>query len=53
MWYLLAEKTSASMRKQIEEGKKNLTQTMSPQERSEAEHLAADRLKKQSTSSSV
>jgi len=53
MWYLLAEKTAASMRKQIEEGKKNLTQTMSPQQREEAEHRAADRLKnmkKQSTS---
>ncbi|HYU46714.1 MAG TPA: response regulator transcription factor [Terriglobales bacterium] len=56
MWYLLAEKTTASMRKQIEEGKKNLTQTMSPQERAEAEHRAADRLKnmkKQATSAGL
>jgi DNA-binding NarL/FixJ family response regulator len=56
MWYLLAEKTAASMCKQIEEGKKNLTQTMSPQKRAEAEHRAADRLnnlKKQSTSADV
>jgi two-component system nitrate/nitrite response regulator NarL len=56
MWYLLAEKTAASMRKQIEEGKKNLTQTMSPQELAEAEDRAADRLKnlkRQSTSAGV
>lgn len=56
MWYLVAEKTAASLRRQIEEGKKNLTQTMSPQELAEAEHRAADRvknLKKQSTSASV
>ena len=55
MWYLLAEKATASLRKQIEEGKKNLSQTMSPQERAEAEHRAADRLmnllRTQSTSS--
>jgi DNA-binding NarL/FixJ family response regulator len=55
MWYLLAEKTAASMRKQIEEGKKHLTQTMSSQKRAEAEHRAADRLmnllRTQSTSS--
>jgi DNA-binding NarL/FixJ family response regulator len=55
MWYLLAEKTAASMCKQIEEGKKNLTQTMSSQERAEAERRAADRLmnllRTQSTSS--
>jgi two-component system nitrate/nitrite response regulator NarL len=54
MWYLLAEKTAASMHKQIQEGKRNLTQAMSPHERAEAEHRAADRLKnilkKQSTS---
>jgi hypothetical protein len=52
MWYLLAEKTAASMRKQIEEGKKNLTQSMSPQERAEAEQRVTDRLnnvKKQPT----
>jgi hypothetical protein len=45
MWYLIAEVTSASMCKQIEEGKKNLAQSMSPQERAEAEYRAADRLK--------
>jgi len=45
MWYLIAETTAASMRKQIEEGKKNLAQSMSAQERAEAEHRAADRLK--------
>ncbi|HEV2732687.1 MAG TPA: response regulator transcription factor [Terriglobales bacterium] len=44
MWYLLAEKTATSMRKQVEEGKKKLAQTMSPQETTEAEHRAADRL---------
>jgi two-component system nitrate/nitrite response regulator NarL len=47
MWYLIAETTSASMRKQIEQGKKNLAQLMSTQERTEAEYKAADRLKKQ------
>jgi hypothetical protein len=41
MWYLLAEKTAAAMRKQIEEGMKHLTQTMFSQERAEAEHRAA------------
>jgi DNA-binding NarL/FixJ family response regulator len=45
MWYLIAETTAASMRDQIEEGKKNLAQSMSPQERAEAEHRAADWLK--------
>ena len=56
MWYLLAEKTAASMHTQIEEGKKKLTQTMSPQELAEAEHRAAERLtnlNKQSTSEGV
>ena len=51
-WYLLAEKTAGSMRKQIEEGKKNLLRTMSPQERAEAEIKAAEwlnRPKRQST----
>ena len=55
-WYLLAEKTAASMHKQIEEGKKKLTQAISPQELAEAEHRAAERLnnlKSQSTSASV
>ena len=44
------------MHKQIEEGKKKLTQTISPQELAEAEHRAAERLnnlKSQSTSASV
>jgi len=45
MWYLIAETTAASMGKQIEEGKKNLAQSMSAQERAEAEQRAADRLK--------
>jgi DNA-binding CsgD family transcriptional regulator len=45
MWYLIAETTAASMRKQIEEGKKDLAQSMSRQERAEAEYRAADRLK--------
>ena len=44
-WYLLADKSAASMRKQIEEGKKNLGQTLSPQERAEAEYKAAEWLK--------
>jgi DNA-binding CsgD family transcriptional regulator len=51
MWYLLAEKTAASMRKQIEEGKQNLAQRMSPPERAEGEHRAADRLKNLKTQS--
>jgi DNA-binding NarL/FixJ family response regulator len=45
MWYLIAETTAASMRKQIEEGKKTLAQSMSPQEQAEAECRAANRLK--------
>ena len=45
MWYLIAETTAASMGKEIEEGKKGLAQSMSPQERAEAESRAADRLK--------
>jgi DNA-binding NarL/FixJ family response regulator len=40
-WYLLAEKMAAPMLVQIEEGKKNLIQTMSPEEVAEAEHRAA------------
>jgi len=46
MWYLLAEKTAAAMQEQIEEGKNNLTRTMSPSELAEAEHRASDRLRK-------
>ena len=56
MWYLVAETTAAAMGKRIEEGKKNLAQTMSPQEREEAERRASDRLqnlKEQSTSATV
>jgi len=45
MWYLLAEKTAAPMIEQIEEGKKNISQTMSPQQLSEAEGRATARLK--------
>jgi DNA-binding NarL/FixJ family response regulator len=54
MWYLLAERTAASMREQIEEGMNNLTRIMSPQERADAEHRAADRMKnRKSRSTSV
>lgn len=45
MWYLVAEKTAASMRRQVEEGKKNLRQTMSSQQLAEAENKAAEWLK--------
>jgi len=40
MWYLLAEKTAAPMLEQIEEGKKNIRRTMSPQQLAEAEARA-------------
>ena len=40
-WYLLAEKMAAPMLAQIEEGKKNIIQTMSPEEVAEAESRAA------------
>jgi hypothetical protein len=42
MWYLLAEKTAAPMLEQIETGKKNISQTMSPQQLAEAEDRAAE-----------
>ena len=45
MWYLLAEKTAAPMLKQIEEGKKNISQTMSPQQLADAQARAAAWLK--------
>jgi DNA-binding NarL/FixJ family response regulator len=45
MWYLLAEKTAAPMLEQIEEGKKNISRTMSPQQLAEAEVRATARLK--------
>jgi DNA-binding NarL/FixJ family response regulator len=45
MWYLLAEKTAAPMLEQIEEGKKNISQTMSRQQLTEAEGRAAAWLK--------
>jgi DNA-binding NarL/FixJ family response regulator len=45
MWYLLAEKTAAPMLEQIEEGKKNISQTMSHQQLAEAEVRATARLK--------
>ena len=50
MWYLLAEKTATPMLEQIAEGKKTISQTMSPQQLAEAEGRAAARLrnKKQS-----
>ena len=41
MWYLLAEETAAPMLEQIEEGKKNISRTMSPQQQAEAEGRAA------------
>ncbi len=40
MWYLLAEKKAARMLEQIEEGKKNIRPTMSPQQLSGAEDKA-------------
>jgi len=45
MWYLLAEKTAATMLEQIEVGKKNIRLTMSPQEQAEAESRAASWLR--------
>jgi DNA-binding NarL/FixJ family response regulator len=45
MWYLLAEKTAASMLEQIAEGKKTISRKMSPQQLAEAESRAAARLK--------
>jgi DNA-binding NarL/FixJ family response regulator len=45
MWYLLAEKTVAPMLEQIEEGKKNISRTMFPQQLAEAEGRAAARLR--------
>jgi DNA-binding NarL/FixJ family response regulator len=45
MWYLLAERMAAPMLEQIEEGKKSISQTMSPQQLSEAEVRATARLK--------
>ncbi len=41
MWYLLAEKTAAPLLDQIEAGKKNAAQTMSPEQVAEAEGKAA------------
>jgi len=41
MWYLLAEKKTAPMLEQIEEGKKTIGRTMSPQQLAEAEGRAA------------
>ena len=45
MWYLLAEKTAAPMLEQIAEGKKTISQKMSPQQLAEAEGRAAARFK--------
>ena len=45
MWYLLAEKTASPMLEQIEEGKKSIRRTMSPQQLTEAEGRAAAWLK--------
>jgi DNA-binding NarL/FixJ family response regulator len=44
-WYLLAEKTAPPMLEQIEVGKKNIGQTMSPQQLAEAEGRVAAWLK--------
>jgi len=41
MWYLLAEKKAVPMLEQIEEGKKNISRTMSPRQLEEAEGRAA------------
>jgi len=41
MWYLLAEKKAVPMLEQIEEGKKNISRTMSPRQLAEAEGRAA------------
>lgn len=41
MWYLLAEKAATPMLEQIEEGKKSIRRTMSPQQLTEAENRAA------------
>jgi DNA-binding NarL/FixJ family response regulator len=40
-WYLLAEKTAAPLLQQIEEGKRQINRTMSPQQLAEAEDRAA------------
>jgi DNA-binding NarL/FixJ family response regulator len=40
-WYLIAERGAAPMLEQIEEGKKNISRLMSPQQLSEAEGRAA------------
>jgi DNA-binding NarL/FixJ family response regulator len=40
-WYLLAEKTAATMLEQIQSGKKNVRLTLSPQQQAEAEARAA------------
>ena len=45
MWYLLAEKGAATMRSQIEEGKKNHGGRMSPQQLVDAENKSAQWLK--------
>ncbi len=45
MWYLLAEKAATPMLEQIEEGKNNISRTMSPQQLAEAENRAAAWLK--------
>lgn len=41
MWYLLAEETASPMLEQIEEGKKSISQTMSPQQLADAKARAA------------
>jgi len=45
MWYLLAEKAAAPMLEQIEAGKRNIRETMSPQQVADAEDRAAAWLK--------
>jgi DNA-binding NarL/FixJ family response regulator len=51
MWYLLAEQKAARMLEEIEEGKKNIRQTMSPQQLAGAEGKAAAWLKNTKKSS--
>jgi DNA-binding NarL/FixJ family response regulator len=45
MWYLLAEKAVTPMLEQIEDGKKNISPTLSPQQLTEANNRAAAWLK--------
>lgn len=44
MWYLLAENNACSLYEKIEDGKNHVIRTMSPEQRAEAEQMAAERL---------